>query len=179
MAYEPGGQVGGAGLAVGRERGRAVGVRHILWPAAAGAAALCADPAPGGPALLHGPGHADNLHRRAPRAQQQGAAADQLAAGALAIFPLALNPRSGADGLGGTVWLFLEAMVTYSLRILPQGALAPVAASAALFGAYLLVKWLPDLNLQTLFDAYFWLVGAVAVASGIAQPLRRTVRPRK
>ena len=70
-------------------------------------------------------------------------------------------------------------MVTDILRILPQGALAPVAASAALFGAYLLVKWLPDLNLQTLFDAYFWLVGAVAVASGIAQPLRRTVRPRK
>jgi len=45
-----------------------------------------------------------------------------------------------------------------------QGALAPVAASAALFGTYLVLKWLPELNLQTLFNAYFWLVGAVAVA---------------
>ena len=57
-----------------------------------------------------------------------------------------------------------------------QGALAPLAASAALFGAYLLVKFLPDLKLQTLFNAYFWLVGALAVAGGIALPLRRTVR---
>jgi len=58
-----------------------------------------------------------------------------------------------------------------------QGALAPVAASAALFGTYLVLKWLPELNLQTLFNAYFWLVGAVAVASGVATPLRRTARP--
>ena len=63
-----------------------------------------------------------------------------------------------------------------ALRGVRQGALAPLAASAALFGAYLLLKWLPDLNLQTLFDAYFWLVGALAVAGGIALPLRRTVR---
>ena len=60
--------------------------------------------------------------------------------------------------------------------VVRQGALAPLAASAALFGAYLLVKFLPDLNLQTLFDVYFWLVGALAVAGGIALPLRRTVR---
>lgn len=51
-----------------------------------------------------------------------------------------------------------------------------MAASAALFGAYLLLKWLPELNLQALFNAYFWLVGAVAVAGGIATPLRRTAR---
>ncbi len=57
-----------------------------------------------------------------------------------------------------------------------QGALAPVAASAALFGTYLVLKWLSELNPQTLFNAYFWLVGAVAVASGIATPLRRTAR---
>ncbi|KAK9827238.1 hypothetical protein WJX81_001559 [Elliptochloris bilobata] len=73
--------------------------------------------------------------------------------------------------IGAHRGLASKARQQISLR---QGALAPVAASAALFGAYLLVKWLPDLNLQTLFDAYFWLVGALAVAGGIALPLRRT-----
>lgn len=37
-----------------------------------------------------------------------------------------------------------------------QGALAPVFASVALFGAYLLIKFLPQLDLQTFFNCYFW-----------------------
>lgn len=37
-----------------------------------------------------------------------------------------------------------------------QGALAPVFASIALFGAYLLIKFLPQLDLQTFFNCYFW-----------------------
>ncbi|GAB4823645.1 hypothetical protein N2152v2_010691 [Parachlorella kessleri] len=53
-----------------------------------------------------------------------------------------------------------------------QGALAPLAASAALFGGYLLVKYLPNLSLQTLFDCYFWLLGSIAVAGALAAPAR-------
>lgn len=56
-----------------------------------------------------------------------------------------------------------------------QGALAPVAASVALFGGYLLVKYLPDISLQTVFDAYFWLLGTVAIAGALAPPLRTLV----
>jgi hypothetical protein len=40
----------------------------------------------------------------------------------------------------------------------PQGALAPVLASATLFGLYLLLRFFPDLSLQTFLDAYFWRV---------------------
>jgi hypothetical protein len=59
-----------------------------------------------------------------------------------------------------------------------EGALAPVAASAALFGAYLLLKFFPDLNLQTIFDAYFWLLGSVAVVGGFGPPMRTLVGAR-
>ena len=53
--------------------------------------------------------------------------------------------------------------------------LAPLAASAALFGGYLLVKYLPNLSLQTLFDCYFWLLGSVAVGGALAAPARTLV----
>ena len=53
--------------------------------------------------------------------------------------------------------------------------LAPLAASAALFGGYLLVKYLPNLSLQTLFDCYFWLLGSIAVAGALAAPARTLV----
>ena len=56
-----------------------------------------------------------------------------------------------------------------------QGALAPLAASAALFGGFLLVKYLPWVNLQTVFNLYFWLVGTAAVTGAIAPPLRQAV----
>ncbi|CAK0737011.1 hypothetical protein CVIRNUC_000840 [Coccomyxa viridis] len=54
-----------------------------------------------------------------------------------------------------------------------QSALAPVAASAALFGGYLIIKLFPNLNLQTFFNLYFWLIGSVAVAGNVLPPLRR------
>ena len=58
---------------------------------------------------------------------------------------------------------------------LQQGALAPLAASAALLGAYLLVKFFPSFSLQTFFDAYFWLVGSIAIVGAFAPPARRVV----
>lgn len=54
----------------------------------------------------------------------------------------------------------------------PQGLLAPVLASASLFGLYLIIKFLPDLSLQTFLDAYFWLIGSFA-AFGAAGPIMR------
>jgi minor histocompatibility antigen H13 len=44
-----------------------------------------------------------------------------------------------------------------------QGLLAPVLASCSLFGLYLLVKYVPEFSLQTFLDAYFWLLGSVAI----------------
>ena len=57
-----------------------------------------------------------------------------------------------------------------------QGALAPLAASAALLGGYLVVKYLPNFSLQGFFNAYFWLIGTIAVAGGVSYPLRQVVR---
>ena len=55
---------------------------------------------------------------------------------------------------------------------LKQGALAPVAASVAIFGIYLLLKNFPDLSLQVLFDAYFWLLGSIAAVGAFGSPAR-------
>lgn len=57
-----------------------------------------------------------------------------------------------------------------------QGALAPVLASCSLFGIYLLLKYFPDLSLQTLLDGYFWLLGTAAI-TGAARPLLRRLAP--
>ncbi|GFR42654.1 hypothetical protein Agub_g3591, partial [Astrephomene gubernaculifera] len=57
---------------------------------------------------------------------------------------------------------------------LKEGALAPLLASASLFGFYLLLKYLPDLNVQVLLNAYFWALGCFAVG-GAAVPLLRRV----
>lgn len=56
-----------------------------------------------------------------------------------------------------------------------QGLAAPLFASVALFGGYLLIKNFPALTFQVVLDAYFWLVGSFALAGGLAQPLRRLV----
>lgn len=56
-----------------------------------------------------------------------------------------------------------------------QGLAAPLFASVALFGGYLLVKNFPALTFQVVLDAYFWLIGSFALAGGLAQPLRRVV----
>ena len=56
-----------------------------------------------------------------------------------------------------------------------QGALAPLGASAALLGGYLVIKYLPQLSLQLVFNAYFWLLGSIAVAGSAGPPLRLLV----
>ncbi|EFN51135.1 hypothetical protein CHLNCDRAFT_141337 [Chlorella variabilis] len=53
-----------------------------------------------------------------------------------------------------------------------EGLLAPVAASVSLFGLYLLLKFLPDLNIQSLLNAYFWLLGSVALVGAFGPTLR-------
>ena len=56
-----------------------------------------------------------------------------------------------------------------------QGALAPLFASAALFGGYVLIKYLPDINLQTFLNSYFWLVGSIAITTTLVPTLRQLV----
>ena len=56
-----------------------------------------------------------------------------------------------------------------------QGALAPLAASAALFGGFLLIKYLPWINLQTVSNAYFFLIGSAAVTGALLPPFRHAV----
>ena len=41
---------------------------------------------------------------------------------------------------------------------------------------YLLIKLFPDLSLQRFLDAYFWLIGSLAVAGNLIPPLRHAVR---
>jgi hypothetical protein len=42
-----------------------------------------------------------------------------------------------------------------------------VLASASLFGIYLVLKYFPDLSLQTLLDAYFFLLGTAAITGWV------------
>ena len=67
-------------------------------------------------------------------------------------------------------------MTCEHLKLLLQGALAPLFASAALFGGYLLVKFFPDISIEAFLNAYFWLIGSIAVAGAAGAPLRRVVR---
>ncbi|PSC69300.1 signal peptide peptidase [Micractinium conductrix] len=58
---------------------------------------------------------------------------------------------------------------TIALR---EGLLAPVAASVSLFGLYLLLKYIPDLNIQSLLNAYFWLLGSIAMVGAFGPTLQ-------
>ena len=70
----------------------------------------------------------------------------------------------------------LSAVLDLPLWLPSQGALAPLFASAALFGGYLLVKFFPNLSIEAFLNAYFWLIGSIAVAGAAGAPLRRAVR---
>lgn len=59
-----------------------------------------------------------------------------------------------------------------------QGLLAPIACSIALFGGYLLIKFVPDLNLSTILNIYFWVLGSVAVSGALTPLARQLVRAR-
>lgn len=56
---------------------------------------------------------------------------------------------------------------------LKQGALAPLFASAALLGAYIVIKFFPLLSLATFFDCYFALIGCIAILGASVPLLRR------
>lgn len=58
---------------------------------------------------------------------------------------------------------------------LKQGFLAPVFASISLLSLYLVLKVFPDLDLQTILNLYFGLIGTIAVTGGVAPLLGRTL----
>jgi minor histocompatibility antigen H13 len=55
---------------------------------------------------------------------------------------------------------------------LKEGALAPLVASAALFGVYLVIRYFPDLDLRTLLSGYFFLLTGGATLSAAVPTLR-------
>eukprot|EP00892_Ulva_mutabilis_P012076 jgi/Ulvmu1/9240/UM005_0340.1 len=68
-----------------------------------------------------------------------------------------------------TIYIGSHKALTTDLRqqiSIKEGVLAPVAASVSLFGLYLLLKFFPDLSVQTFIDAYFFLLGSFALSSG-------------
>lgn len=51
--------------------------------------------------------------------------------------------------------------------------MAPLAASIALFGGYLLIKFFPEFSLQTLLNIYFGILGTYSVASSLGPFLKK------
>lgn len=60
---------------------------------------------------------------------------------------------------------------------LKEGALAPILASVSLFVCYLIVKYLPNLSLQTFLNCYFWLLGSIAALGATGPFLRKVSGP--
>ncbi|KAF5836765.1 signal peptide peptidase-like protein [Dunaliella salina] len=54
-----------------------------------------------------------------------------------------------------------------------EGLIAPLAASVSLFTCYLLVTFLPDLDISKLINAYFWLLSTFACTSALQSQLTR------
>ena len=65
-------------------------------------------------------------------------------------------------------------LISIQARLL-QGALAPIFASGALFGAYALVKYFPNVDLKTAQNIYFWILATNAFVSALQKPLRACV----
>ena len=59
---------------------------------------------------------------------------------------------------------FQHAMLQRDLFV--QGLLAPLAASVSIFTIYLIIRYLPNFSIQTLFDVVFLVVGCNAVYNG-------------
>ena len=58
-------------------------------------------------------------------------------------------------------------------RITLNSALAaPLLASVSLFGFFLLIKYLPDLDFQTLLNGYFFLLATFATLGALSGPLK-------
>jgi len=81
------------------------------------------------------------------------------------------------------LWLFPAAHVPtlllpncLVLHPISTPCLAPTHSCAvSLFGLYLLLKFLPDLNIQSLLNAYFWLLGSIAMLGAFGPTLRTMV----
>lgn len=48
-------------------------------------------------------------------------------------------------------------------------------SAVSLFGVYLLLKYLPDFNIQSFLNAYFWLLGSIAMVGAFGPTLRTLV----
>ncbi|KAG2490650.1 hypothetical protein HYH03_011040 [Edaphochlamys debaryana] len=76
-----------------------------------------------------------------------------------------------------TIYVGAHRALTTSQRqqiTLKEGILAPVLASVSLFSIYLLIKFIPDFDIKTFLNAYFWLLGSFAI-SGAAVPVLRKI----
>lgn len=51
--------------------------------------------------------------------------------------------------------------------------MAPIVASCTLFGGYLLIKWFPDLSIQTFINLYFGILGTFAVSGAVGPILAK------
>lgn len=91
---------------------------------------------------------------------------------AAAWFLLAMLDRAGCSLRHASSRCAPSALRTSALPL--QGALAPVFASISLFGLYLILKYFPDLSIQTVLNAYFFLLGNFALI-GACGPLLRQV----
>ena len=66
-------------------------------------------------------------------------------------------------------------------HMLPSLLLPPLPPSplpcpaVSLFGLYLLLKYLPDLNIQAFLNAYFWLLGGISMIGAFAPTMRSLV----
>ena len=93
-----------------------------------------------------------------------------LAAAALTThtqYPTGSSSSGSSDNSSSDPTCFTLSVYTHTLT---QGALAPVLASVSLFGIYLVLKYFPDLSLQTFLDLYFFALGTAAI-TGAARPL--------
>jgi hypothetical protein len=70
------------------------------------------------------------------------------------------------------------AAIPHPARPLPPACLPclPACPAVSLFGLYLLLKYLPDLNIQTFLNAYFWLLGGISMIGAFAPTMRSLVR---
>lgn len=55
---------------------------------------------------------------------------------------------------------------------LKEGFIAPVAASAVIFCTYLVLKYFPDLSLQSILDIYFWVLANFAIIGALRGPVK-------
>ena len=111
-----------------------------------------------------------DLHWGPQRFDQQGALAASLSPSFSTLPGFSSSTVSRSYNCDSLALLQMRQQISFQ-----QGALAPLAASAALFGGFLLIKYLPWINLQTVSNAYFFLIGSAAVTGALLPPFRHAV----